>query len=106
MQTRLITIDFMIPIGHGQQELIIGDRQIGKTMVAIDTILNQKGQNVICVYVAIGQKASSVAQVVNTFEEHRALEYTIVVVKTANSPATLQYFAPYIGVALVEYFMY
>src|ERR1700738_3841151 len=106
MQTGLIAIDSMIPIGRGQRELIIGDRQTGKTAVAIDTILNQKGQNVICVYVAIGQKASSVAQVVNTFEERGALEYTIVVAETANSPATLQYLAPYTGAALAEYFMY
>nr|QYB18481.1 ATP synthase CF1 alpha subunit [Conocephalum salebrosum]QYB18569.1 ATP synthase CF1 alpha subunit [Conocephalum salebrosum] len=106
MQTGLIAIDSMIPIGRGQRELIIGDRQTGKTAVAIDTILNQKGQNVICVYVAIGQKASSVAQVVNTLEERGALAYTIVVAETANSPATLQYLAPYTGATLAEYFMY
>nr|QKQ14622.1 CF1 alpha subunit of ATP synthase [Zygnema circumcarinatum] len=106
MQTGLIAIDAMIPIGRGQRELIIGDRQTGKTAVATDTILNQKGQNVICVYVAIGQKASSVAQVVNTFEERGAMDYTIVVAETANSPATLQYLAPYTGAALAEYFMY
>ena len=106
MQTGLIAIDSMIPIGRGQRELIIGDRQTGKTAVATDTILNQKGQNVICVYVAIGQKASSVAQVVNTFEERGALDYTIVVSETANSPATLQYLAPYTGAAIAEYFMY
>jgi len=106
MQTGLIAIDSMIPIGRGQRELIIGDRQTGKTAVATDTIPNQKGQNVVCVYVAIGQKASSVAQVVNTFEERGALEYTIVVAETANSPATLQYLAPYTGAALAEYFMY
>ncbi len=106
MQTWLIAIDSMIPIGHGQRELIIGDRQTGKTTVATDTILNQKGQNVICVYVAIGQKASYVAQVVNIFEECGALEYTIVVAETANSPTTLQYLAPYTGAALAEYFMY
>ena len=106
MQTGLIAIDSMIPIGRGQRELIIGDRQTGKTAVATDTILNQKGQNVVCVYVAIGQKASSVAQVVNTFEERGALEYTIVVAETANAPATLQYLAPYTGAALAEYFMY
>nr|YP_009668213.1 ATP synthase CF1 alpha subunit [Bazzania praerupta]QCW58989.1 ATP synthase CF1 alpha subunit [Bazzania praerupta] len=106
MQTGLIAIDSMIPIGRGQRELIIGDRQTGKTAVATDTILNQKGQNVICVYVAIGQKASSVAQVVNTFEERGALEYTIIVAEAANSPATLQYLAPYTGAALAEYFMY
>nr|YP_009240200.1 ATP synthase CF1 subunit alpha [Sciadopitys verticillata]AMO00698.1 ATP synthase CF1 subunit alpha [Sciadopitys verticillata]BAK86697.1 ATP synthase CF1 alpha chain [Sciadopitys verticillata]BAW34619.1 ATP synthase CF1 alpha chain [Sciadopitys verticillata]BCK60789.1 ATP synthase CF1 alpha chain [Sciadopitys verticillata] len=106
LQTGLIAIDSMIPIGRGQRELIIGDRQTGKTAVATDTIINQKDQNVICVYVAIGQKASSVAQVVNTFRECGAMEYTIVVVETADSPATLQYLAPYTGAALAEYFMY
>nr|YP_009548129.1 ATP synthase CF1 alpha subunit [Pteris vittata]YP_010328027.1 ATP synthase CF1 alpha subunit [Ceratopteris thalictroides]AIS38223.1 ATP synthase CF1 alpha subunit [Ceratopteris richardii]AYW14675.1 ATP synthase CF1 alpha subunit [Ceratopteris cornuta]UJH19091.1 ATP synthase CF1 alpha subunit [Ceratopteris thalictroides] len=106
LQTGLIAIDSMIPIGRGQRELIIGDRQTGKTAVATDTILNQKGQNVICVYVAIGQKASSVAQVVDTFQERGAMEYTIVVSETANSPATLQYLAPYTGAAIAEYFMY
>nr|QKV46453.1 ATP synthase CF1 alpha subunit [Lemmaphyllum carnosum var. microphyllum] len=106
LQTGLIAIDSMIPIGRGQRELIIGDRQTGKTAVATDTILNQKGQNVICVYVAIGQKASSVAQVVDTFQDRGAMEYTIVVSETANSPATPQYLAPYTGAALAEYFMY
>nr|YP_010410511.1 ATP synthase CF1 alpha subunit [Cycas micronesica]YP_010410598.1 ATP synthase CF1 alpha subunit [Cycas seemannii]YP_010410859.1 ATP synthase CF1 alpha subunit [Cycas bougainvilleana]YP_010410946.1 ATP synthase CF1 alpha subunit [Cycas rumphii]UCU07114.1 ATP synthase CF1 alpha subunit [Cycas riuminiana]UCU07201.1 ATP synthase CF1 alpha subunit [Cycas zambalensis]UCU08940.1 ATP synthase CF1 alpha subunit [Cycas vespertilio]URF34738.1 ATP synthase CF1 alpha subunit [Cycas micronesica]URF348 len=106
LQTGLIAIDSMIPIGRGQRELIIGDRQTGKTAVATDTIINQKGQDVICVYVAIGQKASSVAQVVNTFQERSAMEYTIVVAETADSPATLQYLAPYTGAALAEYFMY
>nr|YP_009426933.1 ATP synthase CF1 alpha subunit [Hypodematium crenatum]ASU95626.1 ATP synthase CF1 alpha subunit [Hypodematium crenatum] len=106
LQTGVIAIDSMIPIGRGQRELIIGDRQTGKTAVATDTILNQKGQNVICVYVAIGQKASSVAQVVDTFQDRGAMEYTIVVSETANSPATLQYLAPYTGAALAEYFMY
>nr|AHB38639.1 ATP synthase CF1 alpha subunit [Trithuria filamentosa] len=106
LQTGLIAIDSMIPIGRGQRELIIGDRQTGKTAVATDTILNQKGQNVICVYVAIGQKASSVAQIVNTFQEKGAMEYTIVVAEMADSPATLQYLAPYTGAALAEYFMY
>nr|QYB22295.1 ATP synthase CF1 alpha subunit [Prumnopitys andina]BBF91228.1 ATP synthase CF1 alpha chain [Prumnopitys andina] len=106
LQTGLIAIDSMIPIGRGQRELIIGDRQTGKTAVATDTIINQKGQNVICVYVAIGQKASSVAQLVNTFRECGAMEYTIVVAETADSPATLQYLAPYTGAALAEYFMY
>eukprot|EP00850_Spirogloea_muscicola_P023829 SM000392S14718 [mRNA] locus=s392:4847:14461:+ [translate_table: standard] len=105
MQTGLIAIDAMIPIGRGQRELIIGDRQTGKTAVATDTILNQKGQNVVCVYVAIGQKASSVAQVVNNFEERGAMEYTIVVAEPANSPATLQYLAPYTGAALAEFFI-
>nr|YP_007890228.1 ATP synthase CF1 subunit alpha [Cephalotaxus oliveri]AFZ65593.1 ATP synthase CF1 subunit alpha [Cephalotaxus oliveri]UPV71004.1 ATP synthase CF1 alpha subunit [Cephalotaxus oliveri]UPV71086.1 ATP synthase CF1 alpha subunit [Cephalotaxus oliveri]UPV71168.1 ATP synthase CF1 alpha subunit [Cephalotaxus oliveri] len=106
LQTGLIAIDSMIPIGRGQRELIIGDRQTGKTAVATDTIINQKDQNVICVYVAIGQKASSVAQVVNMFQERGAMEYTIVVAETADSPATLQYLAPYTGAALAEYFMY
>nr|YP_010981882.1 ATP synthase CF1 subunit alpha [Lygodium merrillii]UYS92533.1 ATP synthase CF1 subunit alpha [Lygodium merrillii] len=106
LQTGLIAIDSMIPVGRGQRELIIGDRQTGKTAVATDTILNQKGQGVICVYVAIGQKASSVAQVVNTFQDRGAMEHTIVVSETANSPATLQYLAPYTGAALAEYFMY
>nr|YP_010117406.1 ATP synthase CF1 alpha subunit [Neolepisorus fortunei]QPM99673.1 ATP synthase CF1 alpha subunit [Neolepisorus fortunei] len=106
LQTGLIAIDSMIPTGRGQRELIIGDRQTGKTAVATDTILNQKGQNVICVYVAIGQKASSVAQVVDTFQDRGAMEYTIVVSEAANSPATPQYLAPYTGAALAEYFMY
>ena len=106
LQTGLIAIDSMIPIGRGQRELIIGDRQTGKTAVATDTILNQKGQNVICVYVAIGQRASSVAQVVTNFHEEGAMEYTIVVAEMADSPATLQYLAPYTGAALAEYFMY
>nr|YP_009425796.1 ATP synthase CF1 alpha subunit [Deparia lancea]ASU94488.1 ATP synthase CF1 alpha subunit [Deparia lancea] len=106
LQTGLIAIDSTIPIGRGQRELTIGDRQTGKTAVATDTILNQKGQNVICVYVAIGQKASSVAQVVDTFQDRGAMEYTIVVSETANSPATLQYLAPYTGAASAEYFMY
>jgi F-type H+-transporting ATPase subunit alpha len=106
MQTGLIAIDAMIPIGRGQRELIIGDRQTGKTAVATDTILNQKGQNVICVYVAIGQKASSIAQVLNTFEERGAMDYTVIVAETADSPATLQYLAPYTGASIAEYFMY
>jgi len=106
LQTGLIAIDSMIPIGRGQREVIIGDRQTGKTAVATDTILNQKGQDVICVYVAIGQRASSVAQVVTTFHEEGAMEYTIVVAEMADSPATLQYLAPYTGAALAEYFMY
>nr|YP_009141412.1 ATP synthase CF1 alpha subunit [Lathyrus odoratus]AIL55938.1 ATP synthase CF1 alpha subunit [Lathyrus odoratus] len=106
LQTGLIAIDSMIPIGRGQRELIIGDRQTGKTAVATDTILNQRGENVVCVYVAIGQKASSVAQVVTTLQERGAMEYTIIVAETANSPATLQYLAPYTGAALAEYFMY
>jgi F-type H+-transporting ATPase subunit alpha len=106
LQTGLVAIDAMIPIGRGQRELIIGDRQTGKTAVATDTILNQKGQNVICVYVAIGQKASSVAQVVNTLADRGALDYTIIVAENANAPATLQYLAPYTGATLAEYFMY
>ena len=106
LQTGLVAVDAMIPIGRGQRELIIGDRQTGKTAVAVDTILNQKGKNVICVYVAIGQKASSIAQVVNVLQERGALDYTIIVAATADSPATLQYLAPYTGAALAEYFMY
>jgi len=106
MQTGLIAIDAMIPIGRGQRELIIGDRQTGKTAIAVDTILNQKGNGVICVYVAIGQKASSIAQVVNTLDERGALDYSIIVAATADTPATLQYLAPYTGAALAEYFMY
>jgi len=106
LQTGLVAIDAMIPIGRGQRELIIGDRQTGKTAVATDTILNQKGQDVICVYVAIGQKASSVAQIVNTLEERGAMDYTIIVAENADSPATLQYLAPYTGAALAEFFMY
>ncbi|NJN19915.1 MAG: F0F1 ATP synthase subunit alpha [Leptolyngbya sp. RL_3_1] len=106
MQTGITAIDAMIPVGRGQRELIIGDRQTGKTAIAIDTILNQKGQDVVCVYVAIGQKASSVAQIVNVLEERGALEYTIVVTANANDPAPLQYLAPYTGAALAEYFMY
>ena len=106
MQTGLIAIDAMIPIGRGQRELIIGDRQTGKTAIATDSIVNQKGSGVICVYVAIGQKASSVAQIVTTLEEKNAMEYTIIVSESADSPATLQYLAPYTGAALAEYFMY
>jgi len=106
LQTGLLAIDSMIPIGRGQRELIIGDRQTGKTAVAIDTILNQKGKDVICVYVAIGQKASSIAQVVNVLQERGAMDYTIIVAATADSPATLQYLAPYTGASLAEYFMY
>nr|YP_009293642.1 ATP synthase CF1 alpha subunit [Rhodymenia pseudopalmata]AOM64324.1 ATP synthase CF1 alpha subunit [Rhodymenia pseudopalmata] len=106
LQTGITAIDSMIPIGRGQRELIIGDRQTGKTAVALDTIINQKGQGVICVYVAIGQKASSVAQVVSALEEKGALDYTIIVAANADDPATLQYIAPYTGAALAEYFMY
>jgi F-type H+-transporting ATPase subunit alpha len=106
MQTGITAIDAMIPIGRGQRELIIGDRQTGKTSIAVDTILNQKGEDVICVYVAIGQKASTVANVVNVLQERGALDYTIVVAANANDPATLQYLAPYTGATLAEYFMY
>ena len=106
LQTGITAIDSMIPIGRGQRELIIGDRQTGKTAVALDTIINQKGQDVICVYVAIGQKASSVAQVVSALDEKGALDYTIIVTANADDPATLQYIAPYTGAALAEYFMY
>ncbi len=106
MQTGITAIDAMIPIGRGQRELIIGDRKTGKTAVAVDTILNQKGEDVICVYVAIGQKASTVAQVVGALEERGALDYTVIVAANANEPATLQYLAPYTGAAIAEYFMY
>ena len=106
VQTGITAIDAMIPIGRGQRELIIGDRQTGKSSVAIDTILNQKSEDVICVYVAIGQKASSVAAVVTSLEERGASPYTIVVTANADDPATLQYIAPYTGAALAEYFMY
>jgi len=106
MQTGITAIDSMIPIGRGQRELIIGDRQTGKTSIAIDTILNQKGENVVCVYVAIGQRASTVAQVVDVFQEAGAMDYTIVVAAQANDPATLQWLAPYTGATLAEYFMY
>ena len=106
MQTGITAIDAMIPIGRGQRELIIGDRQTGKTAIAIDTIINQKKENVVCVYVAIGQKASSVAAIVTTLEEKAALEYTVIVAANANESATLQYIAPYTGAAIAEYFMY
>merc|ERR1711920_881957 len=102
----ITAIDAMIPIGRGQRELIIGDRQTGKTSVAIDTIINQKSEDVVCVYVAIGQKASSVATIVSALEEKGALPYTIIVASNADDPATLQYIAPYTGAALAEYFMY
>ena len=106
MQTGITAIDAMIPIGRGQRELIIGDRQTGKTAIAIDTILNQKGGNVICVYVAIGQKASTVANVIDTFAQRGALEYTVVVAANASDPATWQWLAPYTGATIAEYFMY
>jgi F-type H+-transporting ATPase subunit alpha len=104
LSTGIKAIDAMIPIGRGQRELIIGDRQTGKTAVAIDTIINQKGQNVTCIYVAIGQKRSTVAQVVKTLEEHGAMEYTIIVSATASDPAPLQFIAPYTGCTIGEYF--
>ncbi|MCK4502123.1 MAG: F0F1 ATP synthase subunit alpha, partial [Desulfuromonadales bacterium] len=104
MQTGLKAIDAMVPIGRGQRELIIGDRQTGKTAVAIDTIINQKGNGVICVYVAIGQKRSTVAQVVEKLRQHGAMEYTIVVSATASDPAPLQFISPYTGVTIAEYF--
>src|SRR5271163_2879559 len=104
MQTGIKAIDAMIPIGRGQRELVIGDRQTGKTTVAIDTIINQKGGDVICIYVAIGQKRSTVAQVVKTLEEYGAMEYSIVVAATASDPAPMQYLAPYSGCAIGEYF--
>merc|ERR1712187_1071064 len=106
LQTGITSIDAMISIGRGQRELIIGDRQTGKTSIAVDTIINQKTENVVCVYVGIGQKASTVAQVVNVLEEKQAMAYTIIVSASANDPATLQYIAPYSGAALAEYFMY
>ena len=106
LQTGLVAVDAMIPIGRGQRELIIGDRQTGKTAIATDTILNQKGKDVVCIYVAIGQKASTVAQIIDTLESNGAMEYTTIVAANADSPATLQYLAPYTGAALAEYFMY
>ena len=106
MQTGIKAIDSMIPIGRGQRELIIGDRQIGKTAVAVDAIINQKGGDVICVYVAIGQKRSTVAQVVKTLEDNGAMEHTIVVSASASEPAPLQFIAPYAGCAMGEYFLY
>lgn len=106
LQTGIKAIDSMIPIGKGQRELIIGDRQTGKTAIAIDTILNQKGKDVICIYVAIGQKQSTVAQLVHTLEEKGAMKYTTVVSATASAVAPMQYIAPYSGSAIAEYFMY
>ena len=104
LQTGIKAIDSMIPIGRGQRELVIGDRQTGKTTVAIDTIINQKGGDVICIYVAIGQKRSTVAQVVKTLEKYGAMDYSIVVAATASDPAPMQYIAPYAGCAIGEYF--
>jgi F-type H+-transporting ATPase subunit alpha len=106
METGILAIDSMFPIGRGQRELIIGDRQTGKTSIAMDTILNQKGKNVVCVYVAIGQKASTVAKLANTLKKQGAMDYTIVVSATASDAAPLQYIAPYSGTALAEYFMH
>ena len=106
LQTGITSIDSMIPIGRGQRELIIGDRQTGKTSIALDTIINQQGEECICVYVAIGQKAASIAQAVTTLKERNALDYTVIVAASANDPATLQYIAPYTGAAIAEYFMY
>ena len=106
MQTGITAIDTMIPVGRGQRELIIGDRQTGKTSIAVDTIINQKTEDVVCVYVAVGQKASSVAEIVTTLTEKGALSYTVIVAANANDPATLQYIAPYTGAAIAEYFMY
>lgn len=106
LETGILSIDSMFPIGKGQRELIIGDRQTGKTSIAVDTILNQKGKDVICVYVAIGQKASTVAKIVSTFEKNEAMDYTVVVASTASDPAPLQYVAPYAGTSIAEYFMH
>src|SRR3984885_13322205 len=106
LQTGIKAIDSMIPIGRGQRELIIGDRGTGKTAIAIDTIINQKGTGVICVYVGIGQKASTVASVVEKLKSSGAMEYTIVVCASASDPAPMQYIAPYTGAAMAEYFMY
>ena len=106
METGILSIDSMVPIGRGQRELIIGDRQTGKTSIATDTILNQNGNGVICIYVAIGQKASTISKVVNTFKTSGAMDHTIVLASTASDCAPLQYIAPYAGTALAEYFMY
>ena len=105
LQTGIMAIDSMFPIGRGQRELIIGDRQTGKTAIAVDTILNQKDKDVICVYVAIGQKASTIAQVMTNLKKHGAMDYTVVIAATASAPAALQYLAPYSGTAIAEYFM-
>ncbi|MCH5211540.1 MAG: F0F1 ATP synthase subunit alpha [Oscillospiraceae bacterium] len=106
LETGILSIDSMFPIGKGQRELIIGDRQTGKTSIATDTIINQNGKGVICVYVAIGQKASTVAKLVNTLKTHGAMDHTIVVTANASDPAPVQYIAPYAGAAIAEYFMY
>ena len=105
LQTGILSIDSMFPIGRGQRELIIGDRQTGKTSIAVDMIINQKGQNVICIYVAIGQKSSTVAKIVSTLKKNDAMEYTIVMSASASEPAPVQYIAPYAGTAIAEYFM-
>lgn len=106
LETGILSIDAMFPIGRGQRELIIGDRQTGKTSIATDTIINQKGKDVICIYVAIGQKASTVAKIVSTLQKHEAMDYSIVLSSTASDASSLQYIAPYAGTALAEYFMY
>lgn len=106
LETGILAIDSMFPIGRGQRELIIGDRQTGKTSIAVDAILNQKGKDVICIYVAIGQKNSTVAKLVNTLKKHEAMDYTVIVSASASEPASMQYIAPYAGTALAEYFMY
>src|SRR5262249_35461960 len=106
LQTGIKAIDAMTPIGRGQRELIIGDRKTGKTTIALDTIINQKGENVVCVYVAIGQKESTVAQAVENLRKHGAMDYTIVVIAPPSGAAPLQYIAPYAGCAMAEYFMY
>ena len=106
LQTGILSIDSMFPIGKGQRELIIGDRQTGKTSIALDTIINQRGKDVVCIYVAIGQKASTVAKIVSTLEKNDAMDYTIIVTSTASDPAPLQYIAPYAGTSIAEYFMH
>ena len=106
LETGILSIDSMFPIGRGQRELIIGDRQTGKTSIATDTIINQKGKDVICIYVAIGQKASTVAKIVSTLTKHGAMDYSIVLSSTASDPASLQYIAPYAGTAMAEHFMH
>src|SRR5207245_7897641 len=106
LQTGVKSIDAMTPIGRGQRELIIGDRKTGKTAIAMDTILNQKGQGVICVYVAIAQKESTTAGLVDILRRHGAMDYTIVIAAGASDPASLQYLAPYAGCTMAEYFMY
>ena len=106
METGILSIDSMFPIGRGQRELIIGDRQTGKTSIATDAMINQKGKDVICIYVAIGQKASTIAKIVSTLKKHGAMDYSIIVAATASDPAPLQFIAPYAGTAMAEYFMY